>query len=326
MRWIDGHLDLAYLAVSGRDMRGVPADASAACVTLPTVRQGGIEIAFATIFTEPGVFGPDHPHGYPASDDLDAAEAAGRKQIEVYEQWHASGEATIARSAADLDASSSLPKLVILMEGADPIRSPEHVGGWRDRGLRIVGLTWAAGTRYAGGNSSGGPLTVRGREMVEALDAAGIIHDASHLSDEAFDGLMAAARGRVIASHSNCRALLDEKQRHLRDDQIKAIAGRNGVIGLNLYSAFLAKGRPATLADCIAHVEHVAGVMGHRRGVALGSDMDGGFTPVDLPVDLDHPAKLGVLAEGLRKVGWSDQDLAGFAYENWRRFLAEAWA
>jgi membrane dipeptidase len=213
------------------------------------------------------------------------------------------------------------------MEGADPIRSPEHVPSWHARGLRIVGLTWAAGTRYAGGNSSKsgeGPLTPLGIDMIRALDDARIIHDVSHLSDAAFDGLMQHARGTIIASHSNCRSLLDpNNQRHLRDDQIKAIANRGGggVIGLNLYSKFLAIGRRATITDCVAHVEHIAEIMGHRRGVALGSDMDGGFTPSDLPIGLDHPSKLPALADALRDAGWSDEEVRGFAGENWRRVL-----
>jgi membrane dipeptidase len=61
--------------------------------------------------------------------------------------------------------------------------------------------------------------------------------------------------------------------------------------------------------------------MGHRRGVALGSDMDGGFGPDDLPVDLDHPRKLDALAGALAEAGWSDDEIDGFRHANWRRFL-----
>src|SRR5262249_11849773 len=146
--------------------------------------------------------------------------------------------------------SASL-KVVLLMEGADPIRSPDEVPLWFERGVRMVGLTWAMGTRYAGGNHVHGPLTPLGFDMIPALDEVGIIHDASHLADEAFDGLLARARGPIVASHSNCRALLENKQRHLRDDQIKAIGERGCIVGLNLYTSFLAVGRQATIDDCI---------------------------------------------------------------------------
>jgi len=321
MRWIDGHLDLAYLAVGGRDMRQADVDPARGCISLPSIRDAKVELAFGTIFTESGVFGPDHPHGYPISEDLDAAESVGMAQMAVYEAWQKQGEISIVRGRADLDASTPLPKILILMEGADPVRSPDAVPSWFARGLRMVGLTWATGSRYAGGNGDGGPLKPLGAEMVKALDAVGIIHDVSHLSDAAFEAVMGLSKGPIVASHSNVRALLEPKQRHLKDEQIKAIADRNGIVGLNLYSAFLAKGRRATIDDAVAHVQYVAGVMGHRRGVALGSDMDGGFPPKDLPEGLDHPSKLGALADALRKTGWSDAEVEGFAYGNWRRFL-----
>jgi membrane dipeptidase len=180
------------------------------------------------------------------------------------------------------------------------------------------------GTRYAGGNAAHGPLTPAGVELVAALDDLGIAHDASHLADEAFDGLLAHAAGRVVATHSNSRAVMgNDDQRHLRDDQIAAIGERDGIIGLNLFTRFLAHERRATAADCVTHVQRVADVMGHRRGVALGSDMDGGFGPESLPTDVDHPAKLDILAAALRDEGWSDDDVAGFTHGNWRRFLSE---
>ena len=61
-------------------------------------------------------------------------------------------------------------------------------------------------------------------------------------------------------------------------------------------------------------------------GVALGTDMDGGFGPGDLPVGLDHPRKLDALAEALRDAGWSDGEVEGFAYGNWLRLLSRVLA
>jgi membrane dipeptidase len=338
MKWIDGHLDLAYLAVNGRDLtRRDACAAEIGCVTLPALRDGGVRLAFATIFTEKGLDGPDRAHRYASSDDLDGAEAAGWRQVEAYERLEREGHVRIVRAAGDLDVIDADDRLaiVLLMEGADPIRRPEDVTKWHLRGLRMVGLTWAAGTRYAGGNGpppgkplpkdwSVGPLTSLGIEMIAALDDAGIIHDASHLSDAALDRLLEHARGPIVATHSNCRALMDDWQRHLRDDQIRAIVERGGVIGLNLFGKFLALDRRATISDCIAHIERVAEVAGRRDVIALGSDMDGGFGPGDLPVGLDHPAKLDGLAEALRSRGWSDAEVQCFGWGNWMRVLRSA--
>jgi len=337
VKWIDGHLDLAYLAVNGRDMRFEIADPQSGCVSLPAIRAADIELAFATIFTEPSAPSAQtnlhQPHIYDRNDP-DSAQRAGLLQLDQYEKWEAQGEISIVRAREDLDRESPLPKIVILMEGADPMRSPRDARMWFERGLRIVGLTWASGTRYAGGNSSApgtGPLTAMGIEMIAALDDLGIIHDVSHLSDAAFDGLLQQARSDapIVASHSNCRALVEDKQRHLRDDQIRIIAERGGIIGLNLYTDFLfprpgpgrAGGRRATVADCVAHLDHVSRVVGGRHGVALGSDMDGGFGPEHLPISLDHPTKLGVLIDALREAGWGHNEIGGFTYENWLELL-----
>jgi membrane dipeptidase len=322
MQWIDGHLDLACLAVRGRDLRIACADVNG-CVTLPALREGGVALAFATIFAEPGAKNGE-PWGYSSSADINAAHDAGVRQLEAYDRLEAQGEVAIVRSRGDLNRHDVPLKLLLLMEGADPIRSPDEAAWWHERGVRMVGMTWAAGTRYAGGNAAPGGLTACGRDLVAAFDELGIVHDASHLADEALDDLLALARGRIVATHSNARSLLEPpRERHLRDDQIAALAGRGGIVGLNLYSRFLAAEGRATIAHALAHVQHVASVMGHRRGVALGSDMDGGFGPDELPLGLDHPAKLPALADALAEAGWTADEVAGFAHGNWLRLLRE---
>ncbi len=329
MPWIDGHLDLAFMALDGRDLRKPCENPNQACISLPALREAGVNLVFATIFSAPGELpeadaeGWEHPCRYPSSDDLDAAEQAGLCQIELYQQLEKAGELSIVRGRADLEADAPLPKIVLLMEGADPIRSPEHAQQWYDHGLRLVGLTWSMGTRYAGGNAKPGPLTAKGIELVAALDELGIIHDASHLADEALDGLLEHARGPIVATHSNCRAITGDDQRHLRDNHIKAIGDRGGVIGLNLFSKFLVPNGRATIDDCVAHVQHVCELIGHRKGVGLGSDADGGFPANALPVDLDHPRKYGVLLDALRAKGWSSKEIEGFCWGNWEGMLRE---
>ena len=82
--WADAHLDLAYLAVNGRDMRAsVPADAAHA-LTLPALRDGGVRVAFGTIFTELGGDPATEAVGYRDSDDLEGAHRAGLRQIFFY--------------------------------------------------------------------------------------------------------------------------------------------------------------------------------------------------------------------------------------------------
>lgn len=324
MEWFDGHLDLAYLTVAGRDLTRPLSPGQDGCITLPDLAAGAVRGALATIFTESGA-AADDPGGYRDAQDVDGAEAAGLRQLAVYQALERAGHLVIARAADDLSRPAPF-RIVLLMEGADPIRSPEEAAAWVERGVRVVGLTWARGSRYAGGNAAPhGPLTRLGGELVDELDRLGVTHDLSHLSDQAAEGLLSRATGRVVATHSNARLLMPGaealNQRHLSNEFAREIAARDGIIGLNLFSRFLAVGRRAMIDDCLRHLDHLAAQTGSRRYLALGSDMDGGFSASNLPVDLDHPTKLGALATALNRAGWSEEEITGFAHANWERFL-----
>ena len=320
--WLDAHLDLAYLELTGRDMTGPLSRAKEGpqppAVTLKSLSAGSVRWTFATVFTGHGFKGPG---GYRSSKDVEGAHQAGVLQLEIYERWEEAGLISIVRTKEELEAAHSSNNLnvILLMEGADPIRHPDEALWWHRRGIRLVGLTWATGSRYAGGNSKPGGLTAEGRDLVAAMDELKIIHDLSHLADEAESQLLELTDGAVVASHSNVRSLLDGKnQRHLTDDVIKEIGKRKGVVGLNLCTNFIVTHKKrASLDETLAHVEKAAELMGHKRGIGLGSDMDGGFGADLLPGDIKEPKDMGVLTQGLADLGWTEEEVDGFASENW---------
>lgn len=171
--------------------------------------------------------------------------------------------------------------------------------------------------------------------------------DASHLSNRALDELFDLSPGMIVATHSNPRAVIASRpphasaipgalkdnprawdivlQRHIPDHAIREIARRGGVVGLNLYSPFLIPGgsreRRATLAECVACVDHVCQLLGHHRAVGLGSDMDGGFSAERLPVGIDTPSDLPRLAEALHEAKFSDDAIRAFMWGNWARVV-----
>ena len=331
--WIDGHLDLAYIAMRGGDVDRAPAPGEARCVSLPALRSGRVRLILATLFVERGPEGRGMPWGYDG-EAPDSARAAALRQLEWYEELERRGRARIIRTRDDLDALMGAGResplgLVLLMEGADPVRSADDVAFWHARGVRVIGLTWALGSRWAGGNATGGALRDGAEGVIRAMDALGIVHDASHLSDESFDGLLAVTRARVIASHSNARALLRaptppaRPDRHLTDRQMRLIANRGGIIGLNLYGRFLASGRDATLHDAVAHLQRVASVAG-RATCVLGSDFDGGFGPDQVPEGVRGPDQLDALTTALASSGWSARERESFAWRGWHDLLRDA--
>ncbi|HZW08858.1 MAG TPA: membrane dipeptidase [Phycisphaerales bacterium] len=341
----DAHLDLAHLAELGRDMHAELSDCRGrlqpASITLPSLRAGNVRACLGTIFTE-AVAGPapsetDSGAFTYALGDAAGAWRAGMRQLKLYHAWRDAGVIELLPRRAPSPSPGADPAagpllLGILMECADPIESPDQLPDWADAGVIAIGMAWWRGSRYAGGNGLGAGLTPIGRELALAMDDLGVVHDLSHLSQPATDELLALTAAPVIASHSNCRALLggaDNKdwQRHLADETIAEIGRRGGVVGLNLVRNFIRPGlnrndpddRPS-VAEAIDHVEHVCSIMGHRRGVGLGTDMDGGITATDLPRGISAPADLHKLIEELAWRGWSEEDLGGFAWANWARF------
>lgn len=327
LKWFDAHLDLAYLAECGRDM-DAPAESCGgpdlpAAVTLRSLREGRVAACLGTIFTEAD--GTDAV-GYPAGD-VEAAHARGVRQLGWYRRWWADGKAEKKGSRdRGIEASSGeKARILILMECADPIRSVAELDWWVECGVVAIGLAWARGSRYSGGNmNSGVGLSADGRALLARMYALGVVHDLAHLSQRATEEALELP-GRVIASHSNCRALLGGvNERHITDETIRAIAERGGVIGLNLFGKFLRPdmkpGERATIEDAVRHVEHVVQLVGHARAVGLGSDVDGGFSASMLPEGIDEPRDLWKLAEALAARGWSDADVEGFAWGNWARF------
>ena len=212
---------------------------------------------------------------------------------------------------------------MLLLEGSDPLRSPDDVAEWFEAGLRIVGLAWRR-TRFAGGTGTPGPLTAGGHRFGATLDAVGIIHDASHLAEESFWQLLDRSGGPVMASHSNCRSIVPT-DRQLSDEMIRAIAARGGVIGINFFDKFLLPPsefgkRRATLADVVRHVRHMCDVVGDVEHVGVGTDMDGGFG-ANIPQEIATAADLPRLADALAAHGFSSVETAGILSENWLRFF-----
>lgn len=118
------------------------------------------------------------------------------------------------------------------------------------RGVRYITLTWNNSTPWAtsasdetipdGAQNSEGKkgLTVFGKEVVQKMNALGIMVDISHVGEQTFYDVIATTTKPVIASHSSVYSLCPHK-RNLKDAQIKAVAKNGGVIQINFNSGFI---------------------------------------------------------------------------------------
>lgn len=153
-------------------------------------------------------------------------------------------------------------------------------------GVRMMTLTWNGENELGSGHETDRGLSSFGKAAVQELERQGILVDVSHLNDQGFEDLLDISEKPFVASHSNARSVCGHR-RNLTDWQIREMAARGCLIGLNYYSPFLrSDGCPAGLEDLYRHAAHFLD-LGAENCLALGSDFDG----ADLPPCLDSPIK-----------------------------------
>jgi membrane dipeptidase len=302
------------------------------CTTgFPDWRAGGFGILFATIFVIPTA------NAYPgytrmAYSTLEQAALAGQQELEFYHLLTSQDSSIkLIKTRQDLSALKTERQagkqtigLVLVMEGADPLIDPGDLQIWYDSGLRIIGPAWHA-TRYAGGTSSPGPLTDLGYRLLDEMASFNMLLDLSHIAEQAFYQAVEAYEGPIIASHSSPRHFVDG-DRFLSDDMIRKVVERQGVIGVSLYNAHLVNGwrrgnaRPS-LARVAEVVDYMVQLTGSTAGVALGTDMDGGFGLDSVPQEIDTAADVGLVGQFLIDRGYSGEDIQAILMKNWLRVL-----
>ena len=174
-----------------------------------------------------------------------------------------------------------------------------------------------------------------GRTIVGEMNRMGMIVDVSHIADDTFWDVLETSTAPVFASHSSCRALSNAR-RNMTDDMIRALAKKVGVIQINFACDFLnervrtdgvaeknalnaklgsdqdalraaveGKFARATLADVVAHIDHVVKLVGVDY-VGIGSDFDG----IDCtPVGLEDVSRFPNLTRALLEKGYTAEQV-----------------
>ena len=348
---VDSHLDIAFNALEwdrdlfqpiskireaeagmGQKGRGL------GVMNFEELRRGGIGLTFVTVNCRIASMGKRF--GGVRTQDIAYAKCMG--ELAYYRLMEAKGVFRQVRNRTELDAHlaewENDPKttplgFVLSMEGADGIVAPEQVSEWWDEGLRVVSLCHYGVSSYAHGTQAPGGLTARGRPMLEALEAAGMILDVSHLAEQAFWEAMDVYNGPVLATHNCCRALCDH-DRQLDDRQIKALAERGGVIGTAmdiwmispLWDPVAMDNTAITFETVVDHIDHVCQLTGSARHAAIGTDLDGGYGKEQSPADMETIADLRKIPAILERRGYSQTDIADIMHGNWVRTLRAAWS
>lgn len=218
----------------------------------------------------------------------------------------------LARTASEALAINAAGKIagVMAVEGGHTIEnSIEKLVYLHQLGMRYMTITWNNSLDWAVSAEDSRSRTVGlsdlGKKIIRAMDSLGVIIDVSHTGIKTIEDILTTSKNPIIASHSGVRKLRDH-YRNLYDDQIKAIAGSGGVIGIVFYPNFLAaSGTRVDIETVIKHIDYIVSLVGIDY-VAIGSDFDG---IERTPVGLENTSKFPNLTLALLKHGYTISDV-----------------
>jgi len=361
---VDAHQDLAWNMLSfGRDYRRsaletrqreagteVPSLNGDCLLGFPEYQQGRVSIVFSTLFVSPRrtAMGIWDKVQYA---DFEEAHHQYRRQLDIYHRLAGENpdyfrlilDQKILRAHLSEWNGNSDPHpvgLVVLMEGAEGVRSPGELEEWWQQGVHIIGPAWA-GTRYCGGTREPGPLTRDGYALLDGMAQLGFVLDLSHMDFQAAMQSLDHYPRQVIATHANVLRLIkgSESNRHLRDEVIQGLIARDGVIGVVPLNSFLHSSwrrypanlpqppdviddrRQVPLDDLVAHIDEICQMAGSARHVGLGTDFDGGFGVQSVPYGIDTIADLHALVPLFEQKGYTQEDITAILGGNWLRVL-----
>ena len=352
---MDGHNDLLWEARNRTgydwDRLDVGAGGTPTHTDLPRLTAGGVGAQFWSVYV------PSRLEGHRAvTATLEQVDAAHRL-VERYADRLAL--ATTADEVESAWRSGRIASLMGAEGGHSIGCSLGALRMLHALGVRYLTLTHNDNTPWADSATDEavvGGLSRFGVEVVREMNRLGTMVDLSHVAATTMRDALAATQAPVVFSHSSARAVCDHP-RNVPDDVLERLAGNGGVCMVTFVPAFVnpacaqwqlalvdaAKEQhvdlgdsgaraafradwlrehpepTATLADVVAHVEHVREVAGVEH-VGLGGDYDGTESlPEGLEDVTGYPRLLAALAER----GWSDTDLGRLTSGNVLRVMRD---
>ncbi|MEM8813615.1 MAG: membrane dipeptidase [Pseudomonadota bacterium] len=215
-------------------------------------------------------------------------------------------------------------------------------------GLRFMQLSYNNQSLLATGcyETDDPGLTRMGREVVAEMNRLGLVIDMSHSAERSTLDAIETSSRPITISHAN-PARWHPARRNKSDTVMKALAERDGILGFSLYPHHLRGGTQCTLEEFCSMIADAADLMGPEH-LGIGSDLcqdqpdsvvewmrvgrwtkktDYGEGSAAAPGFPEQPAffqdnrDFPRLADGLRAVGFTQDDVDGIMGENWLRFF-----
>ena len=150
---------------------------------------------------------------------------------------------------------------------------------FHDFGVRIVQLTYNRRNLMGDGclETGNAGLSKLGRDMIARMNERGTLVDLSHCGQRTtHEGIEASTRP-VAITHSGCAALAD-MPRNKRDEELKLLADRGGVVGIYVMPYLRTSGQ-VVADDVVRHLEHAIDICGEDH---VGIGTDGAISAVDV--------------------------------------------
>ena len=255
---------------------------------------------------------------------------------------------------ADLDRAKPENKVAVMFsfEAVSMLEGDlERIDLFRQLDVLVMQLTYNDKTPFGYGCLAGdtGGITELGRKAIARMNALGIAVDLSHANlQTTADGIELSTKPPLI-THAGCRTIFDHP-RNKRDQEMKAMAVKGGVMGIYMLPFLTPDNRMPTLGDYMQHMVHALDVCGEDH-VGIGTDSlffvatdkdlqdvnqlevqrrksgigaPGENRPPYIP-DINTPRKLEFVADALLKHGYSASVTDKVLGLNFNRVFKEIW-
>jgi membrane dipeptidase len=207
-------------------------------------------------------------------------------------------------------------------------------------GIRQILLTYNTRNTIGDGifekNDAG--LSAFGHKVIEEMNRVGMLIDMSHGGIKTSLDVIEVSKDPVIFSHSNAQGI-NPHARNLTDEQIKAIANKNGIIGINGMGLILGIEEPTT-EKYVEHINYISNLVGSADNIAIGLDLI--YFNEMLPIFFEksglnypkgylgsmkglQPEQIDEIIEALLDHNYSDEDIKKILGENFLRVVSKVW-